>query len=114
MGQDFEGGLSNLEFHVLLALAGDALYGYAITEAVEAESDGTLTPRAGTLYRVLARLLEWGLVREVEPQAEEDHPGRPRRWYALTVDGRTALTEESRRLARVAALAHRRLGPGRP
>ncbi len=45
------GGLSNLEYHVLLALANGPVYGYAIADAVGTESDGTLTPRAGSLYR---------------------------------------------------------------
>ena len=34
------GGVSTLEYHVLLAMATGALYGYAIKEAVESESEG--------------------------------------------------------------------------
>lgn len=107
----FDGSLSTLELHVLLALADAPLYGYAITDAVERESDGALTPRAGTLYRVLARLMGWGFVAEQDPPpgADENHPGRPRRWYALTPEGRTTLADEARRLAEVAALAARKL-----
>ena len=41
--------MSNLEYHVLLALASGPLYGYAIRDAVIAESSETLTPRAGSL-----------------------------------------------------------------
>ncbi|HEX9887714.1 MAG TPA: PadR family transcriptional regulator [Longimicrobiales bacterium] len=106
-----ESGPSNIEYHVLLAMAEGPLYGYAIKGAVEAESDGTLTPRAGSLYRVLARLMTRGLVREAEPShAEEPHPGRTRRYYALTPEGRTTLAEAARRLKAVAALAEERLG----
>jgi DNA-binding PadR family transcriptional regulator len=113
---DFDGGLSRLEFHVLLSLAGGALYGYAITDAIEDASEGTLTPRAGTLYRVIARLMAWGLVDEVPPpEAEEgQHPGRPRRWYALTAEGRAFLSEEARRMAALADRATRMLRPGGP
>lgn len=115
MGSSFDGRLSILEFHVLVALASGALYGYAITEAVEEESGGTLTPRAGSLYRVIARLMAWGFVGEVDPPGSEDqHPGLPRRWYALTPRGRSLLSEESRRLARAVALADAKLRPGRP
>lgn len=112
----FDGHLSTLELHVLLALADAPAYGYAITDAVERESDGALTPRAGTLYRVLARLMSWGFVREEEAPsgAEESHPGRPRRWYGLTPEGRSALADEARRLAGVAALAGRKLGELEP
>lgn len=103
--------LSNLEYHVLLAMADGPRYGYAIRDAVESESDGTLTPRAGTLYRVLARLMTWGLVSETEPEEEAPpHPGRARRYYGLTAEGRAALAAEARRLRGAAALAEERLG----
>ncbi|HYW33213.1 MAG TPA: PadR family transcriptional regulator [Gemmatimonas sp.] len=109
--------MSPIEFHILLALAAEPLYGYAIKEAVEAESGGALTPPAGTLYRVLARLLTAGLVRETEPRNEVPaHPGLARRYYALTAAGRTELLEETRRLKTATAMARKRLGivPGRP
>lgn len=37
-------GLSNLEYHVLLAVCQGPLHGYAIRDAVEAESAGALAP----------------------------------------------------------------------
>lgn len=103
--------LSNLEYHILLALAGDSLYGYALKEAVVRESGGALTPRAGSLYRVLARLMGWGLVEAAaaaEPGAP--HPGLERKYYALTGTGREALRLEAARLRNAAMLAKRRLG----
>lgn len=104
-------GLSTLEYHVLLALASGPLYGYAVKDAVEAESSGSLTPRAASLYRVFARLLTQDLVREVEPsEAVPPHPGRERKYYALTERGRVALADEARRFKEAAALAERRLG----
>ena len=109
-----DGGLSPLDYHVLLALAAEPLYGYAISEAVETESGGAVIPRAGTLYRVLARLDACGFVEERPAPEEESHPGRPRRWYGLTGRGREALVHESERLGAVAELAMRRLGMGRP
>ena len=105
-----EGGLSTLEYHVLLAMAGGSLYGYAIKEAVQAESRGAVVPRAGSLYRVMARLMSWGLVAEETPVGGvEPHPGRTRRYYALTREGRGALADEAARLKGVALLAERRL-----
>lgn len=103
--------LNPLEYHVLLALAERALYGYAVKEAIAAESGGSLTPRAGSLYRVLARLMTWGLVEEVEGEdGGEPHPGLERKYYALTPEGREALREEAAHLRHAAALAERRLG----
>src|SRR3954470_22302218 len=41
--------MSALEYHVLLALASGPLHGYAVKDAVVAESSGALVPRAGSL-----------------------------------------------------------------
>ena len=111
-----ESGMSNLEFHVLLALAGGPLYGLAVRDAVAAESGGSLAPRAGSLYRVLARLMADGLVKEVAPAEEPPpHPGLARRYYALTPAARGELLAETRRRKHAAAMAEKRLGvaPGR-
>jgi PadR family transcriptional regulator len=103
--------MSLLEYHVLLALAGGPLYGYAIMTAVAEESAGTHTPRAGSLYRVLARLMRSGLVRETEPRdGVPAHPGLERRYYTLSAAGRRALAAEAQRLKRTAAVAEKRLG----
>lgn len=106
--------MNPLDYHVLLALSGGALYGYAIKEAVAADSGGAQTPRAGTLYRVIARLITLGWVRETRPEGAVDpHPGLARRYYGLTPAGRAALADEARRLKSTATLAQRRLGTAR-
>lgn len=106
-----DGGLSPLDYHVLLAIAEGPMHGYAIRDAVERESDGALSPRAGSLYRVIARLTTAGLVTETgEPDEHGPHPGRARRYYALTGEGRQVLADEARRLEGAAALALERLG----
>jgi PadR family transcriptional regulator, regulatory protein PadR len=104
--------LSNLEYHVLLALASGPLYGYAITEAVAIESEGTLTPRAGSLYRVIARLMSEGLIKEASPPRSEraPHPGLARKYYALTAAARGVLLEETQRLKAATRMAEDRLG----
>ena len=112
MSQTDGTGMSTLEYHVLLALAGGPLHGYAIKDAVTDESAGTLTPRAGSMYRVIARLMTSGLV--VEAQGDRDpHPGLARKYYALTARGRAALAAEARRQKNAAAVAERRLGIAR-
>lgn len=103
--------MSSLEYHVLLAMVGAPRYGYDIKSTVETESAGTLTPRAGSLYRVIARLIKRGWVSEVEPrEAVDPHPGRARKYYGLTKGGRVALADEARRLRAAAALAEEKLG----
>jgi DNA-binding PadR family transcriptional regulator len=106
--------MSLLEYHVLLALASAPLHGYAIKDLVAEESGGSLTPRAGSLYRVLARLMTVGYVADAEPRGvPEPHPGLERKYYALTSSGRAALAAEARRLKQSAAMAEKRLGIAR-
>lgn len=103
--------MSNLEYHVLLALANGYLHGYAIKDAVANESEGTLAPHAGSLYRVIARLMAEGWVREArEVDEPTPHPGLSRRYYELTANGRRALADEARRLLATASVAEKRLG----
>ena len=107
-------GMSPLEYHVLLALASAPLHGYAIKDVVAVESGGALKPRAGALYRVIARLMSVGFVTDTEPKGSDaPHPGLARKYYALTPSGRAALGAEARRLKQSAAIAERRLGIAR-
>jgi DNA-binding PadR family transcriptional regulator len=107
--------MNSLDYHVLLALAGGPLHGYAVKQRIEEESDGSLTPQAGSLYRVIARLTTSGLVVETDPAGPvSPHPGLARRYYALTAAGRRALAAEARRLKGAAALAEKRLRTARP
>lgn len=93
--------------HVLLAIEGGALHGYAIMQAVEGTAGIAMGP--GTIYGTLQRLSEAGLVDEVDPaEGEADR----RRCYRLTAQGRAALKAEADRIASLAALLReRRLTP---
>ena len=102
--------LSAVDFHVLLVLARKTLHGYAILKAVEAESEGAVSPEVGSLYRVLARLMAGGLVEETSAPAAAPrvHRGRSRRYYRLTREGRALLKAEARRLASAVEIARNR------
>jgi DNA-binding PadR family transcriptional regulator len=103
--------VTSLGYHVLLSLTRGPLYGYAIAEAVVSESSGTLTPRAGSLYRVIARLISDGFVKAAKaPAPVGPHPGKDRKYYALTATGRHALLAETARMKESLALAEKRLG----
>ncbi|MEQ9568942.1 MAG: PadR family transcriptional regulator [Longimicrobiales bacterium] len=112
MATDPDATLTGLEYHVLLAVAHGPLHGYAIRDAMEADSRGALSPRAGSLYRVIARLTSAGLLAEIHAPDPGPHPGRERRYYALTAEGRGALADEAQRWKGAVALAERRLGRG--
>lgn len=105
--------LSPTDFHVLLVLAAEDLYGYAILKAIAEESAGAVSPEIGSLYRVLGRLVSNDLVNEAEApdEAPDTHRGRPRRYYSLTDRGREALEADARRLESALQLARARLHP---
>jgi DNA-binding PadR family transcriptional regulator len=102
--------LSAIDFHVLMVLAEGPNYGYAIMKAVDEHSGGAVSPEIGAMYRVLARLLAEGWVKETPPPkgARRGSRGLPRRYYALTSEGRAVALAEASRLARVLALASER------
>ena len=87
-------------FLVLLALNAGPSHGYGIKKAVAERSDGSVDLDAGGLYRLIARLEEWGWAETVDaPEADAD----PRRkYYALTTGGQAILRREARRVASLA------------
>jgi DNA-binding PadR family transcriptional regulator len=104
------GPLSATDFHVLMVLAEGPSYGYAIMKAVDEHSGGAVSPEIGSMYRVLSRLLEEGWLEKTAPPegARPGARGLPRRYYALTPEGRAVALAEASRLARVVALAGER------
>ena len=57
--------LSPAVFQILLALADEDRHGYAISQEVEARTEGHVRLGPGTLYSNLKRLLEDGLIGEM-------------------------------------------------
>jgi DNA-binding PadR family transcriptional regulator len=108
--------LSPATFHVLLALAGEDLHGYAILKEVEQRTSGSVSLSTGTLYGILKRLLAEGLIveRRARPSAPEDDERR--RYYRLTASGREVAAGEAERLDHLVteARARRLLGKLRP
>jgi DNA-binding PadR family transcriptional regulator len=95
-------------FHILLALSGGPLHGYAIMQAVEESAGAGQRMGPGTIYGSLQRMAEAGLVRELESSRSDR-----RRLFALQPAGRRALAAEAQRLSRLANLLKaRRLVPG--
>lgn len=88
--------LAPATLHILLSLAGEKMYGYAIMQEVARQSDGRYKLGPGTLYDNLQRLMKQGLVEEVAGRADEDSSRR--RYYRLTGLGRGVLTAEIDRL----------------
>ena len=70
--------LKPVVFLVLLALAEKERHGYAVMLAVRERSEGRIRLETGPLYRHLKRLIDSGLVAEVEgrPAVEDDQRRR--------------------------------------
>lgn len=94
-------------FFVLSALADRPRHGYGIVGEVAELSQGQVRLKIGSLYGVLDRLAAEELI---EPDREEAHDGRLRRYYRLTEDGRRALAAEVELRAATARVVRARLG----
>ena len=91
--------------HILLALADGEQHGYAIAQAIEALTEGTVRMGPGTLYGSIGRMVASGLIEEsARPRGRTGDDDR-RRFYRMTPLGRRVLESETERLARVVALA---------
>ena len=89
--------LTPVAFEVLLALGEGERHGYAIMRQVEDRTQGRTSLHPGTLYRALGRLVDSGLLCEIEDDSEAGDERR--RYYALTGLGRRVAAAESERLA---------------
>lgn len=92
-------------FHILLALAEEAQHGYAIIRAISARTEGSVRIGAGTLYRSIQKMLEDGLIVEMDDRPAPDEDDERRRYYRITPMGRRAARAEASRLADLVKLA---------
>lgn len=106
--------LNPATLHILLALAGEDLHGYAIMQEVSRQSEGGYKLGPGTLYDNLQRLLSQGLVHERAQERGRSTGDSRRRYYRLTVLGRGVLTMEITRLESVIRDAKMHLQTVRP
>lgn len=98
--------LTNIAFHVLVALAEEARHGYAIIKDIEARTDGQLSVRSGALYTVIQSMLEKGLIDHASP--DEAVTDQRRKYYRITRLGRQVAALEGERLAQMLSFAQRR------
>ena len=88
-------------FHILIALADRDQHGYGMMQDVAARTGGKLRLSAGTLYGLVKRLLEDGLIIELREsqRPEKSQDDERRRYYRLTPLGRKAAKAEVNRMA---------------
>ena len=104
--------LSPATLHILLALAGGDMHGYAIMQDVLRQSEGRYKLGPGTLYDNLQKLARDGMVKELGARAGDEDSRR--RYYRLTTLGSGVLSAEISRLEGVVRDARLQLRkPGR-
>ncbi len=95
------------ELLILALVEARARHGYELAKLIEARSGGQLTFRVGSLYPILCRLEDKGLIagKWVEKAGE-----RRRRFYRLTPAGRAALSAQRNEWADFTSAVNRILG----
>jgi DNA-binding PadR family transcriptional regulator len=83
---------------ILAALGEGAAHGYRIRQEVLRRSDQKARLDPGTLYRLIARLLDEGLIDDVAAPRGADRGDERRKYYALTAHGHRVLGAEIARL----------------
>lgn len=97
-------------FQVLVALADGEKHGYAVIKEVARRTDGQVRLRAGTLYTVIRRFVDDGLIAESDTRPDPALDDERRRYYRLTERGRAVAVAEARRMADTLAQARVKLG----
>ena len=97
--------LPSAAFHILLALAGEDLHGYAIMRQVEQQTCGRVRLGPGTLYGSLRTLLEASLIEELDVSSASEDGFERRRYYRLTSAGLKQVRSEVEGLAQTLRVA---------
>jgi DNA-binding PadR family transcriptional regulator len=87
--------LSPATLHILMALASEDRHGYGIMQEVAKQTNDQYKLGPGTLYDNLQKLLDQGLVEEVN---RRDNSDPRRRYYRLTSLGQRVVAAEIERL----------------
>jgi DNA-binding PadR family transcriptional regulator len=88
-------------FNVLLSLADSEKHGYAILKEVEEQTAGEVQLSTGTLYGIIKRLLNDGLIVESRNRPAAGEDDQRRRYYRLTDEGRKVAVAEAVRIEKL-------------
>jgi DNA-binding PadR family transcriptional regulator len=92
-------------FHILVALAEGDRHGYSIMQDVASRTGGKLKMSPGTLYGSIKRMLQDGLIVEVDERPDPDDDDERRRYYRLTSFGRRVAAADAARLQKILSQA---------
>jgi DNA-binding PadR family transcriptional regulator len=94
-------------FQILLSLSDQDLHGYAIIQDIRQRTGGEVSLTASTLYAALKRLLDAGLVEELEGRTRAGDDPR-RRYDRLRAAGLAVARAEVARLSRAVDMARQK------
>ncbi len=101
-------------FQVLVALADGDKHGYAIIKEVDRRTNGKVRLGAGTLYAVIKRFVQDGLIVECEERPDPSLDDERRRYYRLSRNGRAVAIAEARRMEEAVGHARAKLTQQKP
>jgi DNA-binding PadR family transcriptional regulator len=101
--------LTPQEFQLLVALADGEKHGYAVIKDVARRSEGKVVLRAGTLYAIIRRFEDDGLISESAARPDPALDDERRRYFRLTDRGRQVALAETERLTETLAQARTKL-----
>lgn len=90
--------LSPQDFQVLLVLKNEPRHGYGIVQSAGEQFPAEPALEIGSLYRIVSRMLDQGLIREVGRPHQQPIDGRKRRFYKVTELGLAVARAEAARL----------------
>ncbi|HSR67125.1 MAG TPA: PadR family transcriptional regulator [Acidobacteriota bacterium] len=85
---------------ILMVLMEQDRHGYGIMQDAAALSGAQVRMQPGALYRHLKKMLEGGLVCELERRKVDPESDERRRYYRITTLGREVAAAEAERMAR--------------
>lgn len=106
--------LTSPMFQILLALADGDKHGYAIIKEVERRTEGKVRLSAGTLYGLIKRFVDEGIIVECDERPDAALDDERRRYYRLSTDGRALAVAEMERLAETLDQARAKLALHKP
>ena len=92
-------------FQVLIALADGEKHGYAIIKEVARRTGGGVALSAGTLYTIVRRFVQEGVIAESDARPDPALDDERRRYYGLTDFGRDVARAEARRMETALGMA---------
>jgi DNA-binding PadR family transcriptional regulator len=100
-------------FEVLIALADGEKHGYAIIKEVGRRTGGQVVLSAGTLYAIIRRFADEGVIKETQERPDPALDDERRRYYRLTDFGRAVAKAEAGRMETALRMARsKQLIPG--